>query len=113
MLVVFVAAIVSGIALSNSFLAFGVGLVALGVFTWRLMSNSGPRPIVAHETNNELEAHMLRNYLADHGVDARVEGGQSGLPYPGLIPARVVVPPNEAERTADLLREFLRQGHED
>jgi hypothetical protein len=108
MIIVFAASVVCGIGFNGSFVAFGVGFVALVVLLIHLIAKSGPRPVVVGEMTTETEAHMLRNYLEEHGVDARVEGGRAGLAYPTISNPRVVVPLDQASRTMEILME-LRQ----
>ena len=104
--VVFVAAIICGIALRGSFVAFVVGFGALAVLIMQLMRRSGPRPIAVHEADNEAEAHLVRNYLVEHGIAARVEGDRGSPIYPGVIRPRVVVPPEQAAQSDELLLEL-------
>jgi hypothetical protein len=109
MLLVFAASIVCGIVLNGSFVAFGIGFIALAVLLIELMSKSGPRPVVVEEPATEVEAYMLRDYLAEHGVEARVEEGRAGSIYPGLLRPRVLVAPQDAERTFEIMQELANR----
>ena len=109
MLIIFAVAVICGIVLNGSFIAFGIGFVALAVLLIELMSKSGPRPIVVKETATEAEAFMLRDYLAEHGVVARVEESRAGYVYPGLVRPRVLVSPQDSERTMQIMQELAQR----
>lgn len=109
MLITFAAAVVCGIVLKGSFIAFGIGFVALAVLLIELMSKSGPRPVVVQEPATEVEAYLLRDFLAEHGVEARVEEGRAGYIYPGLMRPRVLVEPQDAERTFEIMQELAKR----
>ena len=109
MLIIFAVAVVCGIVLKGSFVAFGIGFVALAVLLIELMSKSGPRPVVVQETATEAGAYMLRDYLAEHGVVARVEERHAAYVYPGLIRPRVLVAPQDAERTIQIMQELAQR----
>jgi para-aminobenzoate synthetase component 1 len=55
--------------------------------------------------NSEADAHLLRSYLADHGIKAWVEGGLALQSYAGLFRPRVVVPVGQADLAQQILRE--------
>jgi hypothetical protein len=109
MVIIFAVAVVCGIVLKGSFVAFGIGFVALAVLLIELMSKSGPRPVVVQETATEADAYMLRDYLFEHGVEARVEGGRGGNIYPGIMRPRVLVAPQDAERTLEIMQELAKR----
>ena len=109
MLIIFAVAVVCGIVLKGSFVAFGIGFVALAVLLIELMSQSGPRPVVVQETATEAEAYMLRDYLAEHGVLARVEDGRGAYAYSGLVRPRVLVSPQDADRTIEIMQELAQR----
>jgi para-aminobenzoate synthetase component 1 len=106
MLVVLAASIICGVMLQESFIAFAIGFIALAILLGRLVSQSGPRSLTVHETATEADAHLLRNYLADHGVKAWVEGGMAVQSYAGLFRPRVVVPEGQAELAKQIMHEF-------
>ena len=109
MLIIFAVAVVCGIVLKGSFVAFGIGFLALAVLLIELMSKAGPRPVVVRETATEVEAYMLRDYLAEFGVVARVEDGRAAYAYSGLVRPRVLVAPQDAERTMRIMEEFAHR----
>jgi hypothetical protein len=109
MLIIFAVAVVCGIVLKGSFVAFGIGFVALAVLLIELISKSGPRPVVVRETATDVEAYMLRDYLAEHGVVARVEDGRAAYAYSGLVRPRVLVAPQDAERTVRIMQELANR----
>jgi hypothetical protein len=134
MVLVFLAAVACGIA-RGSFLAFGIGFVAFcvlltqlvmradspavptaqsnaagGFGPWKSMPARAPSAVVFSEMASAAEAHMLRNYLADHGVDAWVEGDQSVWVYPGLIRPRVLVPHDQLEQARRVLEDYAENG---
>ena len=106
MLVVFAASILCGIWAHGSFVAFAIGFGSGAVLLINLMAKSGPRPIVVHESTSDAEAHLLRDLLVDHGIDARVEGSLASAAYPSLSRPRVVVPPSQLDQTRMVLQEF-------
>jgi hypothetical protein len=106
LVLVFVSAVILGIH-QHSFVAFVIGFAALGVFIMRLMAKSGPRPLVAEDGLSEVDAYLLSNFLRERDVDARVEAGHGATAvYLQTTSCRVVVAADQAERTAELLREF-------
>ena len=109
MLLVFVASIICGIVLNGSFLAFAIGFMALAVLLGRLVSRTGPGSLTVQETATDAEAHLLRNYLTDHGVTAWVEGGLAIQAATGGFRPRVVVPERQAELASKVLHEFESQ----
>ena len=134
MVLVFLAAVVCGIV-RGSFVAFGIGFAAFVVLLmqlvmraetpavpvaqsnaagafgpWKSTAAHAPSPVVFSEMASAAEAHMLRNYLADHGVDAWVDGDQSVWVYPGLIRPRVLVPLNQLEHARRVLEDYAASG---
>jgi hypothetical protein len=109
MLTIFAVAVVCGIVLKGSFVAFGVGFIALAVLLIELMSKAGPRPLVVQETTTEFEAYMLRDYLAEHGVTAHVEDGRAAYAYSGIVRPRVLVAPRDAERTIKIMQALAQR----
>ncbi|MBI3465172.1 MAG: hypothetical protein HY000_19275 [Planctomycetes bacterium] len=134
---VFVAAVACGIA-KGSFLAFGIGFLAFGVILiqlvmrvgspdgghaleavndptgrWGANATHGLSTAVVCEMGNAAEAHLLRNYLADRGLDAWVEGDQTVWIYPGLHRPRVLVRSDQLGAATQILTEFtMRSSNE-
>ena len=127
---VFVAAVACGTA-NGSFLAFGIGFLAFAIILIQLVMGIGspksapaledandptgrwgskaahaPSPAVVCEMGNAAEAHLLRNYLADRGLDAWVEGDQTVWIYPGLHRPRVLVRSDQLGAATQILTEF-------
>jgi hypothetical protein len=105
LVVVFIVSVICGVTVRGSMVAFSIGFLAFGLLLIQMMARQGPRPVVVLETGDELKAHLMRNYLADCGVAARVEGSQGWQVY-GILPARVVVPPDQADRARQLIDDF-------
>ena len=62
--------------------------------------------------SNSIEAHLLRNALADEGIEAEVtneplQGGLGELPFYDIAP-RVVVRGEDAERARQIVAQFKR-----
>ena len=133
MVLVFAAAVARGVA-TGSFVAFGIGFLAfagllihlvvrVGSFDgtpapvaandptgrWGSKAPHTPSPAVVCETASATEAHLLRNHLADRGLDSWVEGDQVIWAYPGLYRPRVLVRSDQVEQAAQVLREFATQ----
>jgi hypothetical protein len=49
---------------------------------------------------------LVRNYLVEHGISARVEGDRGSTIYPGVMRPRVVVPLEQAAQAEALLLEL-------
>ncbi len=105
MLLVLAASVIFGVVRGGSFIAFVIGFMALFVVLVRLIPEAGSRREMVHEVATDVDAHMLRNYLVDHGVAARVDG-VSETPYPSLARPRVVVPAADAAHAIDLIRQI-------
>jgi hypothetical protein len=113
MLAVFIASIVFGVTVHGSFVAFAIGFVSLAVLLAQLMATSGPRPVVVLESASAVDAHMLRNFLVEHGVNARVEGALTTGAYPTVTRPRVIVPPTQSERAYAVMQQLAERNAND
>ena len=109
MFLVFAASVVLGVVLKGSFLAFGMGFVALAVLIMQLMSKPPVGPVVLREFSSTPAAYLLRDHLMDHGVHAVVDEGRSSLVTTGFASPRVLVSNQDAERALRIVEAIESQ----
>ena len=98
-----------GIVAQGSFVAFVIGLAAMGLLTMRLMSRPRPGPVVVRETGSDAEAYGLKSFLREHGVVAEVHPGSLSTLADNSRPPRVMVPPEQAAEALELLSKLTEK----
>ena len=98
-----------GIVAQGSFVAFVIGLAAMGLLLMRLMFRRHPGPVVICETGSDAEAYGLKSFLREHGVVAEVHPASGSTLADNSRPPRVMVPPEQAADALELLERLKEQ----